>query len=140
MYEGASSIAAIQATGWDLVHAFQKPVSVDGREISISTSVGASGFPEHGGDAEGLLRAADSALFRAKELGRGQLALFTPELTETAASRFSIEQGLRRAIENSQFELAYQPEINLADSQACISGEALGCAGACRTDGWAKPR
>jgi diguanylate cyclase (GGDEF)-like protein len=120
VYEGAISIEAIQSTGWDLVHAFQKLVSVDDRELSISTSVGASIFPLHEQDADSLLRAADAALFRAKELGRGQLALFTPELTETAARRFSIEQGLRRAIQNSEFELAYQPEINLADSQVGI--------------------
>ena len=117
VYEGARSVEAIQATGWNLVHAFQKLVSVDDRELSISLSVGASIFPDHGRDAEVLLRAADSALFRAKELGRSQLALFTPELTETAAARFTIEQGLRRAIEASEFELAYQPEINVATSE-----------------------
>ena len=116
VYEGASSIEGIQTTGWNLVHAFQKLVSVDDRELSVSVSVGVCIFPDHGQDAEVLLRAADSALFRAKELGRSQLAVFTPELTETAARRFSIEQGLRRALVKSEFELAYQPEINLADS------------------------
>jgi EAL domain-containing protein (putative c-di-GMP-specific phosphodiesterase class I) len=101
----------------NLVKAFQQLVSVDDRELSISVSVGASIFPEHGGDAEVLLRAADSALFRAKELGRSQLAMFTPELTESAATRFTIEQALRRAIEAQEFELAYQPEINLATQE-----------------------
>ena len=116
IYEGASSMESIQAKGWALVQAFQKLVSVDDRELSVSVSVGACIFPDHGRDAEVLLRAADSALFRAKELGRSQLALFTPELTQTAARRFSIEQGLRRAIENSEFELAYQPEVSLSDA------------------------
>jgi diguanylate cyclase (GGDEF)-like protein len=117
VYESAMSVEAIHATGMNLVDAFHELVSVDDRELSISVSVGASIFPEHGWDAEGLLRAADSALFRAKELGRSQLAVFTPELIKTAATRFMIEQGLRRAIEGSEFELAYQPEINLATSE-----------------------
>jgi diguanylate cyclase (GGDEF)-like protein len=114
VYEDAESVAAVHALGEKLVRGFQQRVSVDDRELSISVSVGASVFPDHGRDAEGLLRAADSALFRAKELGRSQLALFTPELIESAATRFSVEQGLRLAIDGSQFELLYQPEINLA--------------------------
>jgi EAL domain-containing protein (putative c-di-GMP-specific phosphodiesterase class I) len=100
-----------------IVHSFQKMISVDQRELSISVSVGASIYPEHGRDAENLLRAADSALFRAKELGRSQVAVFTPELIESAASRFTTEQGLRRALESQQFELLYQPEYNLATLQ-----------------------
>jgi diguanylate cyclase (GGDEF)-like protein len=117
VYENAMSAEAVQATGWNLVKAFHELLSVDDREFSISVSIGASIFPEHGPDAAALLRAADSALFRAKELGRSQLVEFTPELIEAAATRFTIEQGLRRAIEGSQFELAYQPEINLATSE-----------------------
>jgi diguanylate cyclase (GGDEF)-like protein len=116
VYEGAVSAEAIHTTGRNLVQAFHKLVSVDDRELSVSVSVGASIFPDHGSDPEVLLRAADSALFRSKELGRSQLAVFTPELIETAASRFMIEQGLRRAIGASEFELAYQPEMNLATS------------------------
>jgi diguanylate cyclase (GGDEF)-like protein len=100
--------------GTQLVNSFQKLLCVDDRELSASVSVGASIFPEHARDAESLLRAADSALFHAKELGRNQLAVFTPELIESAAARFATEQGLRRALELQQFELFYQPEFNLA--------------------------
>ena len=114
VYEDAPSSQAIQEVGWDLVRAFHKLISVDERELSVSVSVGASIFPEHEQDAEALLRAADSALFHAKELGRNQLAMFTPQLIESAATRFTTEQGLRRAIEGGEFELVYQPEIDLA--------------------------
>jgi diguanylate cyclase (GGDEF)-like protein len=114
VYEDAVSVQAINDVGWKLVRAFHKLVSVDQRELSVSLSVGASIYPVHEDDAEGLLRAADSALFRAKELGRSQLAMFTPQLIETAAARFTIEQGLRRGIEGGEFELVYQPEVNLA--------------------------
>lgn len=114
VFEKAASVEAIHELGWSIARAFQKLLSVDDRELSLSVSVGASIFPLHESNAEALLRDADSALFRAKELGRSQLAVFTPELITTAAARFSIEQGLRLAIERSEFELAYQPEINLA--------------------------
>jgi diguanylate cyclase (GGDEF)-like protein len=117
VYRTATSIAEIEAAGWNLVRAFHSLVSVDGRDLSISVSIGASVYPDHGGDSDALLRAADSALFRAKELGRSQLAMFTPELTETAATRFTMEQGLRRAIGGAEFELAYQPEINLESAE-----------------------
>ena len=114
VYEAADSVEAIERMGAELVQAFQSLVTVDERDLRISVSVGASIFPDHERDAEGLLRAADSALFRAKELGRNQLAVFTPELIESAAARFTTEQGLRGALERGEFELVYQPEINLA--------------------------
>jgi diguanylate cyclase (GGDEF)-like protein len=114
IYEDAGSVQAIHEVGWDLVRAFHKLISVDERELSVSVSVGASIFPEHEQDAAALLRAADSALFHAKELGRNQLAMFTPQLIESAAARFTIEQGLRRAVEGGEFQLVYQPEIELA--------------------------
>jgi diguanylate cyclase (GGDEF)-like protein len=112
--EQADSSATPHDIGNHILNAFQKLISVDQRELSVSVSVGVSIYPEHGRDAEHLLRAADSALFRAKDLGRSQLAVFTPELIESAASRFTTEQGLRRALELEQFELFYQPEYNLA--------------------------
>jgi diguanylate cyclase (GGDEF)-like protein len=99
--------------GWSLVRAFQEPLRVEGREVLVSVSVGAAFCPEHGHDAESLLRAADAALFRAKALGRSQLSVFTPELLEAAASRFAIEQGLRQAVDRDELELAFQPELDL---------------------------
>ncbi|MDP9088127.1 MAG: EAL domain-containing protein [Pseudomonadota bacterium] len=114
VHENAESERAVHETGLRLVETFQQLLSVDGREFSVSVSVGASIFPEHGHGADELLRAADSALYHAKEMGRSRLALFTPELIQSAAARFDIEQGLRRALERGEFELVYQPEVDLA--------------------------
>jgi diguanylate cyclase (GGDEF)-like protein len=102
----------ILAFGKTIVHAFDTPLLVDDREVIVSVSVGASVFPDHERDAEALLRAADAALFRAKALGRSQLATFTPELLVTASAKFAIEQSLRRAIQGDEFELFFQPLIN----------------------------
>jgi diguanylate cyclase (GGDEF)-like protein len=110
--QGAIDSDAIFAFGTSIVRAFDTPLLVDEREISVSVSVGASVFPDHEKDAEALLRAADAALFRAKALGRSQLATFTPELLVTASTKFEIEQKLRRAIQGDEFELFYQPLVN----------------------------
>jgi diguanylate cyclase (GGDEF)-like protein len=110
--EGARSAQEIQHAGLQIVKAFQTPLSIDGRDLIVGVSVGASIFPEHESEAESLLKAADAALFRAKKLGRSQLAVFTSDLLETAASNFTTEQGLRRAIERNEFELLFQPEVD----------------------------
>ena len=111
--ERVIAVEDIRAAGLHVVNAFQRPLSVDGRDLIVSVSVGASIFPDHAKDAEALLKAADAALFRAKKLGRSQLSVFTPDLLETAAANFTTEQGLRRAIERGEFELVFQPEISV---------------------------
>ena len=111
--ERAANLEDIRRAGQGIVQAFQKPLAVDGRDLIVSVSVGASVFPDHEQEADALLRAADAALFRAKALGRSQLSVFTPELLEAAASKFTTEQGLRRAIERGEFELLFQPELNV---------------------------
>ena len=111
IYEQAPSIDEIRDAGLSIVQAFQAPLEVEGRELIVSVSLGVSIYPDHEQKSEPLLRAADAALFRAKALGRSQMALFTPELLAAAAAKFSIEQGLRRAIERSEFELVFQPEV-----------------------------
>lgn len=109
--QGAVDMDGLVDFGTRIVRAFDTPLQVDDREVIVSVSVGASLFPDHERDAEALLRAADAALFRAKALGRSQLAVFTPDLLINASAKFAIEQRLRRAIQSDEFELFYQPLI-----------------------------
>jgi diguanylate cyclase (GGDEF)-like protein len=120
VFERAGSVEDIRLAGLRVVQAFQKPLSVDGRDLVISISVGASIHPDHEQDAEALLKAADAALFRAKALGRSQLAVFTPELLAAAAAKFTTEQRLRHAIERGEFELVFQPEVSAETLQASL--------------------
>jgi diguanylate cyclase (GGDEF)-like protein len=120
VFERARSVDDIRAAGLQVVQAFQTPLAVDGRELIVSVSVGASIYPDHEQDAEALLRAADAALFRAKALGRSQLSVFTPELLAAASAKFTTEQGLRRAIERGEFELVFQPEVNVETMQTAL--------------------
>ena len=76
-------------------------------------SCGVAMFPEHGRDATSLLRAADVALFRAKELGRNRLCVHDPSMLVEASNRFRVEQALRKAIEGGDLVLHYQPQVCL---------------------------
>jgi diguanylate cyclase (GGDEF)-like protein len=109
--ESIGSMEEVERLGSSVLEEFQRPLSVHGRELRISVSIGASIFPDHSTGATGLLRAADVALFRAKEMGRNCWSVFVPQLLEAASSRFRIEQSLRRAMEHGEFELVYQPEV-----------------------------
>ena len=111
-------IGEIESRAGMLVTRFQRPLQVDRREIAVGVSCGAAVYPDHGGDAASLLRAADAALFRAKELGRNRICIYDPALLVAAANRFRIEQALRRAIEAGEFVLHYQPQVCLGRLEA----------------------
>ena len=113
LLEEVKSPEEVAACGNRLVSTLQQPMTVDGRQLTTSASVGASLYPDHAADADGLLRAADVALFRAKELGRNRFALYAPELYDAAAQRFRLEQSLRRAVEGDELLLLFQPVVAL---------------------------
>jgi diguanylate cyclase (GGDEF)-like protein len=109
---GAGTTEALAAIGETLVGAFQKPLLIEGRELLVSASVGASVYPDHERDSGALMRAADAALFQAKNLGRSRLSIFSRDLLENASVKFRTEQGLRRAVERNEWELLFQPEVS----------------------------
>ncbi len=113
LLEDVQSIEEVEAKSAEIVAALQQPLSVDGRVLATSASVGASLYPDHADSAEGLLRAADVALFRAKELGRNRFALYRPALYDAAAQRFRLEQSLRQAVEAGDLLLMFQPQVAL---------------------------
>ena len=107
-----------------LVEGFQRPLHIDRREVSVGASCGVAMFPGHGLDATSLLRAADAALFRAKELGRNRLCIHDPSMLVRASNRFRVEQALRKAIDGGDFVLHYQPQVCLG-RQRTTAVEAL---------------
>ena len=111
--DSAATLEEIREAGERLVRVFHAPLTIDGRDLALSISVGASVFPDHGQTAETLLQAADAALFRAKALGRSQLVMYSPDLLAAASAKFAVEQGLRKALEKAEFELVYQPEFGI---------------------------
>ncbi|MGQ0384688.1 MAG: putative bifunctional diguanylate cyclase/phosphodiesterase, partial [Gammaproteobacteria bacterium] len=112
-FERAAEPGEIERAADGLVRSFQVPLVVDGRELLMGLSLGASLFPMHGRQPEALLRAADAALFHAKAHGRSRVGVFSPELLDAASAKFATEQGLRRAVERGEFELGFQPQVSL---------------------------
>ena len=97
---------------------------IDGHQAAVGASIGVAVSPDDGAAPDKLLRNADLALYRAKEDGRGTFRFFEAAMDEHMQSRRSMEQDLRKALPAGEFELHYQPVVNLQTS--AISGfEAL---------------
>jgi len=120
LLENVTSNEQVEECAAQIVTTLQQPLTVDERLLQTSASVGASLYPDHAADADGLLRAADVALFRAKDLGRNRFALYRPALFDAAAQRFRLEQSLRRAVENGAMLLMYQPQVALPSFEATL--------------------
>ena len=103
-----------------IVNGFRAPLALGGREILVSVSVGVALLPEHAADAAGLVRAADTALFRAKALGRNRIATFSRSMLEGSEDRFRTEQALRRALDGGELALEFQPQLSLPDGSASV--------------------
>jgi len=97
-----------------------QPIEFASQTWRPHVSIGLARFPEDGNSAGMLLKAADSAMYAAKQSGKHRYAFYRPEMTEEAEQRLASEQMLREAIEQEQFELHYQPQIDLH------SGEMIG--------------
>jgi diguanylate cyclase (GGDEF)-like protein len=96
-----------------LISALTQPFVIDGQQVSVGTSVGIAVAPFDGDDPDALLRNADLALYRAKADGRGTLRYFEPEMDARMRYRRLLESDLRQAVECGQFELAYQPQVDV---------------------------
>jgi diguanylate cyclase (GGDEF)-like protein/PAS domain S-box-containing protein len=107
-----------------ITQAVAEPCTVGGREYQLTCSIGVALYPQDGRDAETLLKHADSALYRAKDNGRNNIQFFTRELTARLAQRLELEGRLRRALEREQFELYFQPRVDLGSGRI-VGAEAL---------------
>jgi diguanylate cyclase (GGDEF)-like protein/PAS domain S-box-containing protein len=107
-----------------LLDILAEPVHLDKREMFIGGSIGITVAPTDGSDPDILLRNADTAMYRAKERGRGMYQYFTPAMNERAQRVLELEQSLRRAVERHEFVLHYEPRVHAADGNV-VGIEAL---------------
>jgi diguanylate cyclase (GGDEF)-like protein/PAS domain S-box-containing protein len=100
------------------------PYLIDGHELHSGGSIGVSMYPDDGGDVDALLRAADTAMYSAKEKGRNTYRFYTASLKIAAEKRLMLEGGLRQALARKEFLLYYQPKIDLKTGRI-FAAEAL---------------
>ncbi len=97
-----------------IIEILSRPYQLDGRDLVVTASVGIAFYPDDGRDMDTLVRNADAAMYAVKEQGRNGFRCYSPEMTKRSEKRLGLENDLRKALQNGEFELYYQPQIDLA--------------------------
>jgi diguanylate cyclase (GGDEF)-like protein/PAS domain S-box-containing protein len=108
----------------EILQRVARPCLIQEMEFSVTASIGIAIFPQDGDDPHVLLRNADTAMYRGKRKGRDTYEIFTPEMGDVVMKRVEIDNKLRRALENGDFYLKYQPLLD-ARSNSIVGAEAL---------------
>jgi diguanylate cyclase (GGDEF)-like protein/PAS domain S-box-containing protein len=120
-----ANVGDVTSVARKILQAIANPIVIDGLiEFNITASIGIAFYPQDGGDAESLLKNADSALNVAKQAGRNSYQLCSPFLARKAAERLALETALHQALERHEFVLHYQPQLDLR-TQSVTGMEAL---------------
>jgi diguanylate cyclase (GGDEF)-like protein len=112
LVRGGSDEASVLATARRIAEAVQAPVNLRGLRLDVRVSMGIAVYPEHGTDVHGLLQRADVAMYAAKSLQDGP-QLYRPETDQNTPRRLQLGTDLRRAIDNGQVAVHYQPQADL---------------------------
>lgn len=110
-------ISDVKTLANNLLNQIQKPYVLSGHELMVTGSIGISIYPDDANDADDLIQLADSAMYSAKENGRNNSQFYTPEINEKIMRRLTLEKELRKALEQEQFVLFYQPKIDLTTNK-----------------------
>ncbi|WP_338473988.1 EAL domain-containing protein [Pseudomonas sp. MS646] len=90
---------------------------IEGMDVALGASIGIATYPDCGANLDGLLRASDIAMYEAKRAGRQQYRFYDHEMNGRARSRLMLEESVRSAIENREFNLVYQPQVSIGDGR-----------------------
>jgi diguanylate cyclase (GGDEF)-like protein/PAS domain S-box-containing protein len=123
---GTATPAASARIARQILAAFKEPVTLDGRPVEAGISIGIASFPDHGGDATTLLRNAEIARQAAKQARRGWRVFTEADATTEIEDRAVRLAELRKALDNQELELFYQPVVRIADS-ALVALDATVC-------------
>jgi len=112
------------AVAQNITSAFAEPFVLDGKQVYVTVSIGIALYPGDSKDQDELVREADTAMYRAKELGRNNFQFYQSSMNATALDKLNLESGLRRALERQEFVLYYQPKVDVLSGRT-TSVEAL---------------
>ncbi|NOY13664.1 MAG: EAL domain-containing protein, partial [Deltaproteobacteria bacterium] len=112
-----NSIADIERIALQILKKLGQPMTIDGNELFITTSIGISIFPDDESRADELIKKADIAMYQAKTNGRNNCQFYSTNMDEHAQRRLVLETGLHKALENKEFYLLYQPKVSLQDNR-----------------------
>ncbi len=107
-----------------IIHAVQEPIEIDNNTFNITFSIGISSFSKDGADADVLISNADTAMYKAKEMGRNNYQFYNETMGEYTLHRVTLEKNLKIALQEDQFEAFYQPQIDAITGRV-IGAEAL---------------
>lgn len=113
LLSGVENAMAAQRVAQRVVDAFAVPFALEGQEHFVTASIGIALFPEDGSERQLLLRNADLAMYKAKELGRNGYQFFTPDINIRMQERLALEARLRNALRRQELQLHYQPIMDL---------------------------
>lgn len=124
LFESVANVADVAVKAEELLQAFARPFDISGHEIFSTVSAGITLCPHDSTDPGTLLTNADAAMFRAKEKGRNNFQFFSTDMTAGVFETLRMENALRRALENHELELLYQPQFDLLERKV-VGVEAL---------------
>lgn len=113
----SAELPAVDLLAQRIIEAIGRPIMLDGHRIVTGASIGVALYPSDAKDAESLQSNADAALHQAKAQGRGIPRFCSPEMTQQARTRLTLESDLRLALEQETMELFYQPQVSLSDGR-----------------------
>ena len=117
--ENIQSTAEVNQAADRMQKILASPLMIEGQELYVTASIGVSLFPRDAQQPAALIRYADVAMYRAKQLGRNCVHFYHPELEKDSLERLSLETRLRRAIDRQELLLHYQPKLNLQSGNIC---------------------
>jgi diguanylate cyclase (GGDEF)-like protein len=124
LLEKVSGQQSITTVARRLIELCARPILIDSHEIFTSASIGISLYPTDGAEVETLLKNADTAMYHAKKQGRNNFQYFDTSMNQASVEQLAIETSLRKAIENNELALHYQPQVSISTGQI-VGMEAL---------------
>jgi diguanylate cyclase (GGDEF)-like protein/PAS domain S-box-containing protein len=124
LLEGIPDANSVRMIANRILERLTDSISVRGRSLVVTASIGISLYPQDAQDPDTLLKHADAAMYQAKTLGRNRLAYYAPELTQEIQQRLELEHDLRHGMAHKEFSLHYQPQFAASDGRL-VAVEAL---------------